>query len=137
MDTYNDLYAGELSTFNTESRFEEFRNPDGTEPHVYGTFTYDAMYAIAIALDKSERFLQENGGISLLDFNYTDDVTVPADADCKNIQNAPCSISDVIKRFMDETNLAGISVSAMALFPPWLCSPASITQFTGSLPLLL
>ena len=87
---------------------EEFRNnpqssnwTDGAGAHAYISFTYDGVWALAFALDKTQKELIENGSaLSLDDFEYF---------------NETPNISEAITRHLANTNFAGVSVSASLL----------------------
>ena len=76
-------------------------NPDNSREHAYGTFTYDAVYAMAYALQGAEEDLQMYN-LSLSDFEYADNIT---------IENS--TISEVIFKHLNETDFLGVSVSVL------------------------
>ena len=100
-----------LQTLNTKEfvkklncYLEEFKhNPstekffkDKTEAHIYSGFTYDAVWMIAFALDRTEHELVQSGsGLSLQDFEYFEDN----------------NISKIIAHHLAKTNFSGVSVS--------------------------
>ena len=85
-------------------------NPDNTREHAYGTFTYDAVYAMAYALEAAEAELQTYN-LSLSNFEYSDNVTV--------FENS--TISDVIFRHLNETDFLGVSVSVVTILVKLEC----------------
>jgi len=85
-------------------------NPDNTREHAYGTFTYDAVYTMAYALEAAEAELQMYN-LSLSNFEYSDNVTV--------FENF--TISDVIFRHLNETDFLGVSVSVVTILVKLEC----------------
>ena len=80
---------------------EEFRNNPftshlkKTEAHLYSGFTYDSVWMIAYALDKTERELAESGSsLTLEDIEYFE----------------ANNVSKIIGRHLAQTNFSGVSV---------------------------
>ena len=71
----------------------------------YETITYDAVWAIATALNKTENVLREDG-YSLADFEYSS-VSQSAEVD----DGINSMITKNFTSFMSETNFEGVSVS--------------------------
>ena len=87
-----------------EEVFARFRETDpladknNSVPHNYVPFTYDAIYAMALALDKADKELNDIfGNISLANFTYAD----------------PYNITKRIFNHMANTRFNGISVSCI------------------------
>lgn len=77
--------------------FAEFREShplrdDNDVPHNYVPFTYDAIYAMALALHATEEELRAGGNITLANFTYADS-----------------TITDLIFKHLNNTNFTGIS----------------------------
>ena len=100
--TFSQKYLEELDLFLNTS---PLASPEDRNPHAYRTFTYDAVYAMAFALNKSENELQMNN-LSLRNFRYSDTDTVRDNT----------TISDVIFQHMNETNFHGVSVSILYVY---------------------
>ena len=67
-----------------------------TEAHIYSGFTYDAVWMIAFALDRTEQELVQSGsGLTLEDFEYFE----------------ANNISRIIGQHLAKTNFSGVSVS--------------------------
>lgn len=90
---------------------EEFRNnpftshlyTNKTEAHLYSGFTYDSVWMIAYALDKTERELAESGSSLTLE----------------NIEYFEANnVSKIIGRHLAQTNFSGVSVRTT---PPYRC----------------
>ena len=87
---------------------QEFRNnpqssgwTNNTGAHAYISFTYDAVWAMAFALDKTQKELDEsNPGLTLDQFEYF---------------NGTSNITEAITRHLENTSFAGVSVSATQL----------------------
>lgn len=82
---------------------EEFKNnpltrhlyTEQTEAHLYSGFTYDAVWMIAFALDKTERELFQSGSsLTLEDIQYFD----------------ASNVSKIIGHYLASTNFSGVSV---------------------------
>lgn len=92
-----------------ECYLEEFRsNPqssnwtNNTGAHAYISFTYDGVWSLALALDKTQEELRQNGSNLTLDmFEYF---------------NKTPEISEAIERHLSNTSFAGVSVSACSVY---------------------
>ena len=71
--------------------------------HPYSTFTYDAVWTIALALNKTQEELEAMNK-SLEDFEYSNHPTVQND------------MSILIQKYMNETNFPGVSVSVFLCY---------------------
>ncbi len=72
------------------------------DAHRYYTYTWDAVYTLAYALEQTDTELQRRGlGISLDDYKYFDNETE--------------IIPQLITDFMSETNFDGVSVSGYGM----------------------
>ena len=84
---------------------EEFRNNPQTAslyktstPHPYYTYTYDAVYTLAMALNNTQNELDANDtGLNLDDFKYFDNRTE--------------IIPQLLAQYLNKTNFMGVSVS--------------------------
>ena len=69
-------------------------------PHRYFTYTWDAVYTLAFALEQADKELKENhSDISLDDFKYFD--------------NRTAIIPQLITKYMADTDFIGVSVSCL------------------------
>ena len=67
--------------------------------HAYVRFTYDGVWAMAFALEKTRLELKSNGSdLTLSNFMYF---------------NQTPTIGEAIQRYMMETNFTGVSVSSI------------------------
>ena len=68
----------------------------GDKYHLSGTYTYhyDGIWALALALNRTEEILRQNYSRSLADFNYNDSVTL-----------------DIIQKNINSLQFIGVSVS--------------------------
>ena len=79
---------------------------DATITVAYETITYDAVWAIATALNKTENVLRKDG-YSLADFEYYS----ASQSGNVEVEEANKSITNIFTSFMSETNFEGVSVS--------------------------
>ena len=93
---------------------EEFRNnpstghlyTEKTEAHLYSGFTYDAVWTIAYALDKTQRELAESeSGLTLDDIEYFE----------------ANNVSKIIGRHLAQTNFSGVSVRTTPPYYTYFC----------------
>ena len=117
-----------LSAFNDKYECfhqEFFNNPqtssltNDTTRHDYYTYTYDAVWTIAKALNETEQELQNrNLGLTLGDY--------------KHLNNNTQIIPDLITEFLNKTNFTGVSVSLNYCIPAtyqfYLCVYLSVTD---------
>ena len=100
MQTTTDLflrkYSCYLKEFQTNPQSSELTASDSVA-HAYISFTYDGLWAIAFALNKTEAELKNSGSnLTLADFRYF---------------NETAEIGEAIKRNLMETKFLGVSVS--------------------------
>lgn len=83
----------------------------------YETLTYDAIWALAIALNKTDMLVQQDG-ISLADFEYS---RAPPDNDIDTMYDDGYDdtinnyITYNLSQFMNLTDFPGVSVSLLSL----------------------
>ena len=106
-EAFEEKFNCYLDEFQSSSFFEELIDSDSNEPHAYRTFTYDAIWTMAFALDSAEMELQEmNISMNLTDFAYFEESVV----------------ADVVKKHINMTDFTGVSVNTYAhcLFDVWV-----------------
>ena len=96
VDTYDDKYDCFLEEFFNNPQTSSLTND--TTRHAYYTYTYDAVWTIAKALNETEQELQ----------NRNLDLTL---GDYKHFNNNTQIIPDLITEFINKTNFTGVSVS--------------------------
>ena len=87
--SYNDFYE----------QYSKRVVASGVENHTYATYTYDALWAMALALDRSEKQLNSKG-LNLTHFSYS------------NIPINNVSVPDVLNASMADVSFSGVSVRA-------------------------
>ena len=102
----NATFQAKYKTYLKDFIASDLNLVNDTTIHVaYETITYDAVWAIATALNKTENVLREDG-YSLADFEYSS-VSQSAEVD----DGINSMITKNFTSFMSETNFEGVSVS--------------------------
>ena len=97
-DLFEEKYQCYLREFQNNPQTSNWTSPDSVA-HAYVSFTYDGVWAMAFALDETDKELIANGSnMTLADFKYF---------------NETPSLSEAIQRYMMDTNFKGVSVSVI------------------------
>ena len=101
-------FRAEYSEFLNDFRHSDLYKGNSTSLYVaYETLSYDAVWTLAIALNKTENVIQEDG-ISLADFQYARSSPDNPTEFNDSINNY---ISYNLSRFVSQTDFEGVSVS--------------------------
>ena len=101
-------FRAEYSEFLNDFRDSDLYKGDSSSLYVaYETLSYDAVWTLAIALNKTENVIQEDG-ISLADFQYARSSPDNPTEFNDSINNY---ISYNLSRFVSQTDFEGVSVS--------------------------
>ena len=95
-EVFEEKYQCYLKEFQNNPQTAHWTNNDSVA-HAYVSFTYDGVWAMAFALDKTrQELLDSNSSLTLGDFKYF---------------NRTPTLTEAIERHMMQTNFTGVSVS--------------------------